>query len=495
MAARDDEKEPAPKAAPPRAVYESEGVLQAGEQALRYDARAGFVPLFEGDKERAEVFFTYYAVRGHEPTKRPLTFVMNGGPGASSAYLHVGALGPKRVAMLDDGNLPASPARLVDNAESWLAFTDLCFIDPVGTGLSRTKKDEGAEKAGGKPEDERLYWSVEKDLASLCAFVDAFLSREKRWRSPVCVAGESYGGYRAARLARVLQEKAGVGLSAAYLISPALEWDSLFASRFVPQRYVTMFPSQVAVALAHGRARPQADARDAAAVWREAEAFAVRELAPALTPGALDEQRRAAVLARVAALTGLREDLVSRLRGRVDMDRFCRELLRDEGKTLGRYDAFVTTRDPFPGEDAMKAVDPTLGGIARLFTVGINALLREHLGVDEARRYEVLSLEVNSKWAWNDPSTGEPLPRGAAEDLLLGIGMNPQMRVVVSHGRYDLVTPYFDSDLLVARLAEESPLASRIALRHYAGGHMFYTRADARAAFFEDVRRDFASLA
>jgi carboxypeptidase C (cathepsin A) len=472
-------------AAPPREVYSSEGAVVAGGRSVPYVAKAAFVPLLEGDTERAEVFFTYYAARAEGASRRPLTFVLNGGPGASSAYLHVGALGPRRLAMNDDGSLPSSPARLVDNAESWLAFTDLCFIDPVGCGLSRLKKPYTAPGTPEKPEEDRSYWTVEKDLSSLCAFVDAFLSREKRWSSPICLAGESYGGYRVARLTRMLQEKAGVGLCAAYLISPVLEWDTLFATRFVAQRFMALFPSLVASAVAHGRSR---------ASLKEAETFAVRELVPAITPRAMDPAAREALYPRIAALSGLKEEVVRRFRGRIDMDRFCRELLRDEGKTLGRYDAYVTTADPFPDQDGLRAVDPTLGGVTRLFNVAINAHLREGLGVDQARRYELLNFEVNEKWCWRDTVKNEPLPPGAAEDLLLGLGMDSRLRVVISHGHFDLVTPYFDSDLLVDRLEEESPLAARIGLRHYPGGHMFYSRRDAREAWFNDVREDFAGL-
>ena len=224
--------------------HESRGTLRVGRRTLSYRATAASLPLLEGDRRKATVFHTYYrlAQRGG---RRPLTFVFNGGPGAASAYLHVGALGPRRVVCGREGTLPPSPAKLVDNAESWLSFTDLVFVDPVGTGLSRTlpAADEKDSKSGKPPPEDPFYWDVEKDLSALCDFIGQFLSRESRWDAPIYIAGESYGGYRVARLARMLQQKAGIGLSGAVLISPVLEWDALFASRFSALAAAMRLPS------------------------------------------------------------------------------------------------------------------------------------------------------------------------------------------------------------------------------------------------------------
>jgi len=260
-------------------TFDSKGSLTIGKQRIAYQATAGWQTLFKGDKKSAEMFHTYYRLGDKNAGARPVTFVFNGGPGAASAYLHVGAVGPVRVATNKDGTLPPAPAQLVSNKESWLPFTDLVFIDPIGTGLSRTIKDGGKDKdKEGKPsaDDETYYWDVAKDLESLCEFISSFLSKHGRWRSPIYIAGESYGGYRSARLVRVLQEK-GVGLSGAILISPVLEWDHLFASRFNTQAAAIRLPTYAAAARFHGRSERSA-AREALPTFlKRAEAYALGE--------------------------------------------------------------------------------------------------------------------------------------------------------------------------------------------------------------------------
>ncbi len=219
-------------------VKETKHRLKHGKSTLDYIAKAGWLKVGDEDQPDAEIFFSYYRTSGRGASKRPLTFVFNGGPGAASAYLHVGMVGPKRLVTNDDGSLAPSPAQLVDNAQSWLFFTDLVFIDPVGTGLSRMVPANGDEE---KKTDKKYYWKVDKDLDSINRFVDLFLSTEGRWNSPLYLAGESYGGYRAGRLARRMQEKAGIGLNGVILISPVLEWDCLLATKYSAQSFAIFF--------------------------------------------------------------------------------------------------------------------------------------------------------------------------------------------------------------------------------------------------------------
>ena len=221
----DAPKEPAPDHEPPRGA-ESTGTWND----IEYTATAKWLVLRKKEKPSAEIFSVSY-VAGDADLDRPVTFVFNGGPGASSAYLHVGAVGPKRVEFPADGTLPPMPPRLVQNDESWLAFTDLVFVDPVGTGFSRIiekddkQKDDGSEgdKKKGEDADPKEYFGYKRDLESLSEFMGRWLSGNGRWGSPIFIAGESYGGYRVGRLVRVLQETAGIGLNGAILISPALE--------------------------------------------------------------------------------------------------------------------------------------------------------------------------------------------------------------------------------------------------------------------------------
>ncbi|MEJ2131858.1 MAG: peptidase S10, partial [Gammaproteobacteria bacterium] len=316
----------------PSRRFESSGSLTIGGKKLTYSAVAAWQPLFEAEKEKAEIFHTYYRVGRRDPGKRALTFVFNGGPGAASAYLHVGAIGPRRVATNKDGSLPASPMRLVDNAETWLPFTDLVFVDPVGTGLSRAKREEQDEKGDKQAEQETFYWDVSNDLSALCDFITGFLSREKRWRSPVFVAGESYGGYRAARLVRQLQEQAGVGLSGAMLISPALEWDSLFSSRFNMLARALGIPSYAATARYHGRCRKAKDGESLAGFLERAEEYALETYLPAAArgDGRSDDEMKTAH-AELADWIGLDSETVAKHNGRVGPRTFARELLRDRG--------------------------------------------------------------------------------------------------------------------------------------------------------------------
>ncbi len=466
--------------------YDSRGTLRAGGKTLNYRATAAWLTLFDGDRRKATVFHTYYrlAQRGG---RRPITFVFNGGPGAASAYLHVGAVGPRRVACGREGGLLPAPAKLVDNAESWLPFTDLVFVDPVGTGLSRTlpgNEDKDAKSGKEQPED-TFYWDVDKDLSSLCEFIGQFLSREGRWSAPIHVAGESYGGYRVARLVRTLQEKSGIGLSGAVLISPVLEWDAIFSSRFNALAAVMRLPSYAASARRHGRCAAARGGETLEAFLARAEEFALTEYLPAVAaPGALDGK----FLDRLVSWTGLDRDRLRRQSGMPGIEQFVRDLLRDEGKVLGRYDAGVWIDDPFPFTDSYRGVDVTLDGLNRVYTVAANQHLRDRLGVDSERRYELLSYDVNRKWQWRDAHSGSPVPPGAAEDLAVGLSMSPEMRLAVVHGAYDLITPYFDSKYLLQQLRRGSPLSESVAMHVYEGGHMFYMWERSRRQFTRDVR-------
>lgn len=475
----------------PARRFESSAAITAGGKKLTYHATAAWQPLFEAEKEKAEIFHTYYRVGRRDAGARPLTFVFNGGPGAASAYLHVGAVGPRRVDTQKDGSLPASPVRLVDNAESWLAFTDLVFVDPVGTGLSRMKpRDAEEEKPPGPAEAETFYWDVTNDLRALCDFITGFLSRENRWRSPIFVAGESYGGYRAARLVRQLQEQAGVGLSGAILISPALEWDSLFSSRFNVMARALGVPSYAAAARFHGRCRAAKRGESVPAFLERAEAYALETYLPAVAHG--DGQSQAALKAAFAELAdwlGLEAETVAKHNGRIGLRTFARELLRDQGLVVGVYDAAMTSRDPLPSTDSFAGVDPTLGGLNRIYTAGANAHIREGLGVKSERQYELLSYTVNRKWQWRDQTTGAPVPPGATDDLAIGLTMNPSMKVVLVHGIYDLITPYFESKHLVRHLRQDSRGLDGIELRTYEGGHMFYMWERSRRAFTADAKK------
>ncbi len=475
----------------PPAGAETTARWSAGAAPLGYTASAGWTVLRKKEKPAAEIFSVSYVAESD--ADRPLTFVFNGGPGASSAFLHMGAAGPVRVDFPADGSLPRMPPRLVPNEASWLAFTDLVFVDPVGTGFSRAIDEEGKRvKDDGnhtaKPGEEggpaREYFGYKRDLESLCEFMGRWLSAHGRWGSPMFIAGESYGGYRVGRLVRMLQETSGIGLNGAVLISPALELGPLAPTDYDVLGWVDLLPTMTLAAVHHQRSR--AFDRDASpeAVRAEAERFATGEYATLLTRGAsMPAEERQSIIGRLADLIGLPAPLVARAEGRIDMGTFVRELLRDERRVLGFYDATITATDPFPDREPFDGPDPTLAGIDPAFTMAINRQLRTEIGVRTEREYLVISDEVNELWNNDAPEHFFVPPLGATDDLRYGMALNPHMKTFITHGRYDLVTPYYASDRLRNLMRLDPDTAGRLTVHHFDGGHMFYAWEESRRGF------------
>ena len=416
-------------------------------------------------------------------------FIFNGGPGASSAFLHMGAVGPSRVSFPADGSLPRMPPRLVPNQESWLAFTDLVFVDPVGTGFSRVIEDGDEEKPdkgqdAGKGGKATEYFGYKRDLESLSEFMSRWLSDNGRWGSPVLIAGESYGGYRVGRLVRMLQETAGIGLNGAVLISPALEFQPLSPIDYDVVGWIDRVPTMALAAAFHGRSRAFAAGSPSEQVLRESEAFATGDFAVLLTRGAsMPAVERDRILGRLGDLIGLPAELVARAEGRVTIGVFARELLRDERKVLGLYDATITATDPFPDRETFAGPDPTLEGISPAYTTAINRQLRSEIGIETEREYTLLSLEVNRAWRDDAPEDFFTPPVGATDDFRYGMSLNPHMKAFITHGRYDLITPYYETDRLRNLMRLDADMASRLTVRHFNGGHMFYAWEASRQAF------------
>jgi carboxypeptidase C (cathepsin A) len=402
----------------------------------------------------------------------------------------MGVLGPLRVAFPADGTLPRLPHRLVPNEESWLGFTDLVFVDPVGTGFSRVIEDDSTdgekkkEQGKGDGGEGREYFGYKRDLESLCEFMGRWLSGHGRWGSAVFIAGEIYGGYRVGRLVRMLQETAGIGLSGAVLISPALEFGPLAPTDYDVLGWVDLVPTMAIAAMHHQRSRAFTAGTPPEDVLSEAESFATGDYATLLTRGAsMPAGERDRILGRLADLIGLPVEMVARAEGRITIEVFTRELLRDERKVLGLYDATITTTDPFPDREAFGGPDATLSGIGPAYTTAINQQLRSEIGVETDREYVVLSEEVNELWRNDAPQHFFVPPVGATDDFRYGMSLNPHMKAFIAHGRYDLVTPYYASDRLRNLMRLDSEMASRLTVRHFGGGHMFYAWEDSRREF------------
>ena len=479
-----------------RKASKTEHTLSLPDREIRYTASADWQTLFEREKPVAEMFHVAYLAEADAASLRPLTFVFNGGPGAASAYLHMGALGPKRVYFGANGSLPKPPVRVVDNVESWLSFTDLVFIDPIGTGFSRSlpqkdNQDKPEEKANPTAADkpEETFWEVERDLKALGEFIQRFLSHQKRWLSPIFIAGESYGGFRVARLARQLQQEYGVGLSGAILISPALEFSLLGGSDYNLTSWATLIPSLAAAAAHHGRAQWARKPGDLPAHVAAAEQFARKTLIPLLALGdALTPDERQTAYQQLADLIGLPLTLVERQAGRIGIEVFARELLRDQQRIVGLYDASITAIDPFPDRLVYEGSDPTLDGLDRLFTGAINSHLRDTLEVETQLAYHLLNEEIFKAWRFDLKGELRQGFLGAVDDLRVGMNLNPYMQVYITHGFFDLVTPYFASNHLADLMRLNPEIRPNLTLRHYQGGHMFYAWDESRQQWFAEMQ-------
>jgi carboxypeptidase C (cathepsin A) len=452
---------------PPESVTQHRLALPG--RTLSFTATAGHLTLTDPQgAPQAEYGFVAYTLDGAEPGSRPVTFAINGGPGASSAYLHLLALGPWRLPVDGATISPSTPVDLVPNGETWLDFTDLVFIDPPGTGYSRV--------LGGDPVRDRFY-SVEGDIDGLAAFVTRWLKEKNRLASPKFFTGESYGGFRGPLLAQKLQGDQGIGLSGLVLVSPVLDFGWFSQPGHAPWVHVTRLPSMAAAALeTKGVVTREA--------LREAEGFAAGDYLADLMRGLQDKEAVVRVSARVADLIGLDPALVRRLAGRIDTGTFQREFRRATGQVISAYDAGVMSYDPNPTAAVSHFEDPGLTGLTAPLTTAILNHLGGTLKYRAPGRYDVLNGSVNGAWRWG---RGRGQPESVSE-MRQALALDPKLRVLIAHGFTDLVTPYFASQLLLNQLPDLGP-ERRATLQVYGGGHMFYTRNGSRQAFRADAER------
>jgi carboxypeptidase C (cathepsin A) len=434
-------------------------------RTLHFKATAGSIPLLDAESLalQAEVAYLSYVV-GSPADNRPVTFLFNGGPGAASAYLDIGAVGPWRLP-LDDITFSATPA-LVPNAETWLDFTDLVFIDPVGTGYSRIT-------AGGD-NVRRQFWSVDGDANALAVTIRKWIERAGRQNSVKFVVGESYGGFRVPKVARALTGQ-GVGVRGLVMISPVLDFASLGNRRHDPMTWVTRLPSMAATVLEGSG--PFDRAR-----LREVEGYASGDYLLDLLKGEKDGAAIERMTPRIAAYTGLEPAEVRRLAARIDSSTFQREFNRKRGRVASAYDPTVTAFDPTPSAPTTRFSDPVLDAMGPPLTGAMTALYEGPLHWRVDRPYNLLSREVNSQWTWGRGRVGPEV----VDDLRNALASDRDLRVLVAHGANDLVTPYFASELILDQLPVYGS-ADRLKLSVYGGGHMFYSRDASRRALREDA--------
>ncbi|HWF09181.1 MAG TPA: hypothetical protein VG297_12005 [Bryobacteraceae bacterium] len=428
-----------------------------------YTATAGTLVLRKDDgKPWASMFYVAYT-RDDMPdaSKRPLTFSFNGGPGSSSVWLHLGALGPKRVEIGPDGEQPKPPYRLVDNPDSALEFTDLVFIDPVSTGFSRAAPGTNASEFHG----------YEGDLKSVAEFIRLYSVQSNRWASPKFLAGESYGTTRAAALSEYLIRMHGIYLNGITLISSVLNFQTISFASGNDLPYALYLPTYTAAAWYHKKLPNDLQSSLEKAVG-ESRRFAGGEYTAALMKGdKLTVQERAEVTKQMARLTGLSPAFLTETNLRVAPSRFEKELLRADRRTLGRYDSRLEGVDIDAAGDRPE-YDPSYAAVQGAFTAAFNDYVRTELDYKTDLSYEILTDKVNP-WSYKE---FENRYVNVAERLRQAMTQNHDLRVVIANGYFDLATPFFATEYTVSHLGLDPSLASHISLTYCEAGHMLYTK-------------------
>jgi carboxypeptidase C (cathepsin A) len=466
--------QPKEAAPPPRApsisVTRHSGTF--GGQRINYTATAGETFLkAEDGTPRAAIFSISYVKEPRDPA-RPITFLFNGGPGSGSVWLHMGAFGPKRVAIPSDARDDGPPPYpLLDNPDALLDVTDLVFIDPVGTGFSH---------ALGKTEPKE-FWGVTKDAESVAQFIRLWLNDNGRWNSPKYLGGESYGTTRTAAVVNQLEGAYNdVALNGLILISTVLDFGAGADTPGNELSPILNLPSMAVTALYHGKA--QGASPDAFA--EEARQFAIGPYAAALLKGQrLGADERARIRRELARFTGLSEAYLEQADLRVEPARFYKELLRDRGLTVGRLDSRYTGRD-YDNAGETPDNDPSFYGIDAGYTAAVNAHLRDNLKFRTDRSY--VTIGSVQPWDWQLPGGRDA---NAYLNLTPYIGKamreNSGLRVFVGQGWYDFATPFFAAEYALTRTGVPQ---DRVEYKYYGSGHMMYVRDDDRSKLSRDVR-------
>jgi len=467
---KDADAAPASGAEIPDPVRLSETRRMAlGGETISYTVTASETYLRdEEDTPTASIFSVAY-VREEADPARPVTFVFNGGPGSASLWLHMGAFGPKRVITPSDArDVGAPPYPITDNPHSLLDVTDMVFIDPVGTGYSRALGETEA----------KAFYGVTEDAESIAEFIRLWLTENGRWNSPKYLAGESYGTTRAAALVETLQGGwNGVALNGVILVSAILDFQT---ARFGPGNdtpHIAFFPTMAATAWYHGKVDQDAWEDGFAGFLAAAEDFAVDRLAPALIRGnTLGEAAQAELAGDMAGYLGLSPAYIRGANFRIDATRFRKELLREEGLTVGRFDSRYRGTDPDTVGERPEN-DPSGYGMDVAYVAAVNDYLTRDLGLPITREYKVLTGEPGSQWNWDIDGRGWPSYVNVAPWLGKGMRENSELRVLLASGWYDLATPFFGAEMA---LQKNGVVPGRIVYTYYDAGHMMYlSEADA----------------
>jgi len=446
-------------ATPPEGLPDDKSTSQTitvGGKMLHYTATVGTIHLKDAmGKPTGDVMYTAYTLDHDKGAPdRPVLFAVNGGPGASSVYLNLGAVGPKHISFANEGDSASNPATLTDNPGTWLDFTDLVFIDPIGTGFSKALVDDAEAK--------KLFYSPTPDIEYLSLVIYKWLVKNDRLLDKKYLMGESYGGYRGPRITHYLQSQMGVAMNGLVLVSPYLNPEE-GDGNLSPIPWMVTLPSITAAHL-----EGQGKLTDAA--MQQVIGYTEGDYASALIKGPADKAATDAMIAKVTDMTGLDPMFVRYSGGRLDTGAYLREVHREKGEIGSVYDSNVTLPDPFPYSAYQESGDPILESIIAPTTTAMVDFITRTVGWKTDARYYALSYDVGNKWERNS----EDLRRGAVEDLREAVAADPKLAVLIVHGWNDLSCPFMGSVLTQNQLPAK--LAGQVQIHEFPGGHMFYTR-------------------
>lgn len=464
-----EKEKPSEKSAPlPPDAHLAQSILFEGK-TLHYTVTVGTLPVSDHDKKIGDVVFTSYIMEGAD---RPVTFALNGGPGAASVYLNFGAIGPKHLEFGIEGESPSDPTKLTDNPGTWLDFTDLVFIDPIDTGYSRSLVST--------EETKKQFFTTEADIHYLSRIIYDWLVSNGRIASRKYLIGESYGGYRVPRITHYLQSQLGVAMNGMVLVSPYLNPAIDDNKDISPLPWMLTLPS---ITAAHLEREHKLTSEAMAPVIT----YTQGEYAEDLLKGRSDPQAIARMVKHVTELTGLDAEFVRRSGGRLDTGAYLREVYREQGKIGSIYDPNVTGFDPFPFAPFQRGNDPMLESIIAPTTTAMVEFITHVVGWKTDARYHALNYDVDRQWDFDS----HELRIGAVPDLREAVAADPKLRVIIAHGWDDLSCPFMGSVLTVDQMPVMGD-PSRVAVHEYPGGHMFYSRPPSQSALRKDAEQMFA---
>ena len=472
---REGRQQPSPTPTPEEPPVVTRHEIRVGGAVLKYTATAGMMPIKNRDGEtEARIFFMSYVLdRPEGGPRRPLTFSFNGGPGSASVWLHLGAIGPKRVKMNPDGSMPSPPYQLVDNEGTWLTKSDLVFIDPVGTGYSRAARPDLAQK----------FFGLQGDTESVGEFIRMYLTRYERWTSPLFLAGESYGTTRASNLSGYLVQR-GIAFNGIILISTIMNFATTSFASGNDLPYALYLPSYAATAWYHKKLPADLQAKPVSRVVAEAEAWAGGDYTIALAKGGrLTPQERQDTIAKLSRYTGLDPKFIDYADLRVNLNLFRKELLRTEKRSIGRLDSRFKGYDSSIATDSAE-YDASEAAIRPPYTATFNNYIRTELGYKSDLEYYILGGGIGP-WNWGTNNNYVD----TSTSLRTALARNPFLKVFVAAGYYDMATPYYAVEYTLQHISLDPALLKNFSTSYYEAGHMMYIDEKSLTKLHADVTR------